>query len=314
MARDSAPIHRGGAARLLPQVAALAGGPAGVPAAAFLIEGDALQVLREMPEGFVQTTITSPPYWSLRDYGTSGQIGLEASLDDYLEALLEVFAQVRRVTRPDGTFWLNVGDSYTSGGRTWRAPDRKHPVRAMKVRPPTPGGLKPKDLIGVPWRLALALQRAGWYLRADLIWHQPNAMPESVRDRPTIAHEYVFLFSKSEDYQYDRAAFPGARGRNLRSVWSIKTRATAEAHFATFPEALVEPPIALTTRPGDVVLDPFAGSGTTGVVALAGGRHFIGIELNPAYLDIAERRMRRPPSPGPPPEAAVDDGKGDAGP
>lgn len=278
------------------------------------MEGDALAALRGMPDDFVQATVTSPPYWSLRDYGISGQIGLEPCLDDYLEALAKVFAQVRRVTRPDGTFWLNVGDSFTSGGRTRRAPDRKHPVRAMKVRPPTPEGLKPKDLIGVPWRLALALQRGGWYLRADIIWHQPNAMPESVRDRPTIAHEYVFLFSKSEGYKYDRRAFPGAGGRNLRSVWSINTRPRPEAHFATYPEALVRPPIALTTGPGDIVLDPFAGSGTTGVVALAGGRHFIGIELNPAYLDMAERKLRGRPPDAPAPGAAVDADRGDLGP
>jgi len=307
-------IRRGDIANLAPRVRLLAESHAGLAAEALLVEGDALGALRAMPDGFVQTTVTSPPYWSLRDYETSGQIGLENSLDDYLQALLEVFAQVRRVTRPDGTFWLNVGDSFTSGGRTWRAPDRKHPVRAMKVRPPTPEGLKPKDLIGVPWRLALALQRAGWYLRADVIWHQPNAMPESVRDRPTIAHEYVFLFSKSEAYKYDRRAFPGVGGRNLRSVWSINTRPRPEAHFATFPEALVEPPLALATGPGDIILDPFAGSGTTGVVALAQGRHFIGIELNPAYLDIAERRLRRRPDACPAPRAGGDGGIGDGGP
>ena len=260
---------------------------------ALLLQGDALEVLKELPDDYAQTSITSPPYWSLRDYGIPGQIGLEESLEAYLDSLLDVFEQVRRVTRPDGTLWLNIGDSYTSGGRTWRAPDKKHPVRAMSVRPPTPDGLKPKDLIGVPWRLALELQRAGWFLRADIVWHKPNAMPESVRDRPTIAHEYVFFFSKSKDYKYDRTAVTGPGGRNLRSVWDIHTRALPDAHFATFPEELVEIPLLLTSEPGDVILDPFAGSGTSGVVALPRKRHFVGIELNPDYLEIAERRIAR---------------------
>jgi site-specific DNA-methyltransferase (adenine-specific) len=265
---------------------------AGSPSA-FLLQGDALEVLKELPDDYVQTSITSPPYWSLRDYNIPGQIGLEESLEAYLDSLLDVFEQVRRVTRSDGTLWLNIGDSFTSGGRTWRAPDKKHPIRAMSVRPPTPDGLKPKDLIGVPWRLAFELQRAGWFLRADIIWHKPNAMPESVRDRPTIAHEYVFLFSKSKDYKYDRTAVTGPGGRNLRSVWDIHTRALQEAHFATFPEELVEIPLLLTSEPGDVVLDPFTGSGTTGVVALPKDRHFLGIELNPDYLDIAEKRIAK---------------------
>lgn len=260
---------------------------------ALLLQGDALEVLKELPDDYVQTSITSPPYWSLRDYGIPGQIGLEESLEAYLDSLLDVFEQVRRITRPDGTLWLNIGDSFTSGGRTWRATDKKHPVRAMSVRPPTPDGLKPKDLIGVPWRLAFELQRAGWFLRADVIWHKPNAMPESVKDRPTIAHEYVFLFSKSKDYKYDRSAVTGPGGRNLRSVWDVHTRALPEAHFATFPEDLVEIPLLLSSDPGDVVLDPFAGSGTTGVVALPRERHFVGIELNPDYLDIAERRIAK---------------------
>lgn len=205
------------------------------PSRALLLQGDALEVLKELPDDYVQTSITSPPYWSLRDYGIPGQIGLEESLEAYLDSLLDIFEQVRRVTRPDGTLWLNIGDSFTSGGRTWRAPDKKHPVRAMSVRPPTPDGLKPKELIGVPWRLAFELQRAGWFLRADVIWHKPNAMPESVRDRPTIAHEYVFLFSKSKDYKYDRSAVTGPGGRNLRSVWDINTRALPEAHFRDVP-------------------------------------------------------------------------------
>lgn len=254
--------------------------------------GDSARLLATLPAERFQTTVTSPPYWSLRNYDIEGQIGLEESLDDYLANLVAVFEEVRRVTRPDGTLWLNIGDSYTSGGRTWRAPDRKNPVRAMEVRPPTPDGLKPKDLIGVPWRLAFALQAAGWYLRADVIWNKPNCQPESVRDRPTRSHEYVFLFSKSERYAYDHAAVRGPNNRNLRTVWDINTQPYREAHYATFPTALVEPCISLSTRRGDLVLDPFAGSGTTGLAALALGRGFFGIELNPEYVDIASRRLR----------------------
>jgi DNA modification methylase len=166
--------------------------------------------------------------------------------------------------RDDGTLWLNIGDSYTSGGRTWRATDKKNPVRAMKMRPPTPEGLKPTDLIGVPCLLALALQKEGWYLRADIIWNKPNCQPENIRDRPTRSHEYLFLLSKSEHYKY----------------------------FATFPQSLVEPCIDLSTRHNDLVLDPFIGSGTTGLVALKQKRRFVGIELNPSSLQIAEDRFR----------------------
>lgn len=256
-----------------------------------IVVGDAHEVLARLPEGMFQTCVTSPPYWSLRDYGIPGQIGLELSLDDYVESLVKVFGGVHRVLRDEGTLWLNIGDSYTSGGRTWRAPDKKNPVRAMDVRPPTPDGLKPKDLIGVPWRLALALQEAGWYLRSDVVWYKPNCQPESVKDRPTRSHEYLFLFSKSERYVYDASAVRGPNGRNLRTVWSINTRAYPEAHFATFPPELVEPCVSLCTSPGDWVLDPFLGSGTSGVVALESGRRFVGIELNPEYVGIAQRRL-----------------------
>ena len=256
-----------------------------------LIVGDSARVLARLPDSVFQTCITSPPYWSLRDYGIAGQIGLEASLDAYISALVKVFEQVRRVLRDDGTLWLNIGDSYTSGGRTWRAPDKKNPVRAMDVRPPTPKGLKPKDLIGVPWRLAFALQASGWYLRTDIVWNKPNCQPESVKDRPTRSHEYLFLFSKSERYLYRNDAERGPNDRNLRSVWDINTQALRDAHFATFPPALVRPCLGLATREGDLVLDPFIGSGTTGVVALDMARRFVGIELNPGYMEIAERRL-----------------------
>ncbi len=253
--------------------------------------GDARGILADVAGGTFQTTVTSPPYWSLRDYGIEGQIGAEASIDEYIAALVEIFDEVRRVTRDDGTLWLNIGDSYTSGGRTWRAPDKKNPIRAMDVRPPTPDGLKPKDLVGVPWRLAFALQEAGWYLRADVIWHKPNCQPESVKDRPTRAHEYLFLFSKNERYKYDAQAVRGPNNRNLRTVWDVNTKPYKEAHFATFPVDLVEPSVLLSTSPGDLILDPFIGSGTTGVVALGAERRFVGIELNPDYVEIAANRL-----------------------
>jgi site-specific DNA-methyltransferase (cytosine-N4-specific) len=261
------------------------------PADSLLIVGDARRVLARLPDGLFQCCVTSPPYWSLRNYHIDGQIGLESSLAAYLASLVEVFREVRRVLRDDGTLWLNIGDSYTSGGRSWRAPDRKNPVRAMNVRPPTPDGLKPKDLIGIPWRLALALQEAGWYLRADILWNKPNCQPESVKDRPTRCHEYLFLFSKNQHYFYNPRAVRGPNGRNLRTVWDIPTKACRQAHFATFPSALVERCLQLGSRDGDWVLDPFVGSGTTGLVALDQGRRFVGIELNPDYVQLAENRL-----------------------
>ena len=262
-----------------------------VPGRSFIIVGDAHNALGSLPSSTFQTCVTSPPYWSLRDYNIPGQIGLEEKVDEYIAALVRVFEEVRRVLRDDGTLWLNLGDSYTSGGRTWRAPDRKNPVRAMNVRPPTPEGLKPKDLIGIPWRLAFALQSAGWFLRADIVWNKPNCQPESVKDRPTRSHEYVFFLSKSERYKYNHLAIRGPNNRNLRTVWDVNTLAYKEAHFATFPPALVEPCISSATERGDLVLDPFFGSGTTGVVALTLERRFVGIELNPDYVAIAERRL-----------------------
>src|SRR6478672_11977160 len=227
-----------------------------------IVIGDSRAALRHVPANCVRCCVTSPPYWSLRDYGIPGQIGLEEQLNDYFASLVAVFEEVRRVLTPDGTLWLNIGDSYTSGGRTWRAPDKKNPVRAMNVRPPTPHGLKTKDLIGVPRRLAYALQAAGWYHRADIVWNKPNCQPESVKDRPTRSHEMLFLFSKSEQYYYDPSAVRGPNDRNLRTVWDINTLPFKEAHFATFPPALVEPCVALGSEPGDLVLDPFLGSGT----------------------------------------------------
>jgi site-specific DNA-methyltransferase (cytosine-N4-specific) len=265
-----------------------------------IVVGDSREILRHVPTESVRCCVTSPPYWSLRDYQIPGQIGLEAQLDDYFASLVAVFEEVRRVLTSDGTLWLNIGDSYTSGGRTWRAPDKKNPIRAMNVRPPTPAGLKPKDLIGVPWRLAFALQAAGWHLRADIVWNKPNCQPESVKDRPTRSHEMLFLFSKSEQYHYDPTAVRGPNGRNLRTVWDIPTQPSKEAHFATFPPALVEPCVTLGSERGDLVLDPFLGSGTAAEVALRLGRRFLGIELNPEYIEIALRRLEWPSGDGDP--------------
>jgi len=261
-----------------------------------ILQGDSLHVLRCLPASCVQCIVTSPPYWGLRDYSISGQIGLENSLTQYINRLVAVFNEAKRVLKDDGVLWLNIGDGYTSGNRGWRAPDKKNPARAMSVRPDTPEGLKPKDLLGVPWRLAFALQQDGWYLRCDIIWNKPNAMPESVKDRPTRAHEYVFMLAKSERYYYDHRAVMvqnGDKPRNCRSVWDINTQPFPEAHFATFPPALVRPCILSGSKPGSFVLDPFFGSGTVGVVCQELGRDFIGIELHPEYISLADRRLSR---------------------
>lgn len=262
-----------------------------------IIQGDSLHALYCLPAGSVQTVVTSPPYWGLRDYKIEGQIGLEATLPQFINRLIAVFSEVKRVLRDDGTLWLNIGDGYTSGNRGYRAPDKKNPARAMSIRPDTPDGLKPKDLMGIPWRLAFALQDDGWYLRSDVVWNKPNAMPESVKDRPTRSHEYMFLFSKSENYYFDSAAIreptPEGKLRNRRSVWNVNTQSTTGAHFATFPPGLVEPCILSGSRPDDFVLDPFLGSGTTGIVAGQLGRKFVGIELHPEYVELASRRIGR---------------------
>lgn len=261
-----------------------------------IIQGDARHELANLKAGSVQCCITSPPYWGLRDYGIVGQIGAEMNLDDYVRDLVAIFAEVRRVLSDDGTFWLNIGDSYTSGGRTWRDTDKKNKARAMDYRAPTPDGLKPKDLIGVPWRIAFALQANGWYLRSDIIWNKNNGLPESVKDRPSRIHEYVFLFSKSERYFYNNesvkeAAVNGSK-RNCRSVWTINTEPFKDAHFATFPRELVARCLLAGSRESSLILDPFFGSGTVGEVCQTFGREFIGIELNPEYVEIAKRRLK----------------------
>ncbi|MBM4029012.1 MAG: site-specific DNA-methyltransferase [Planctomycetes bacterium] len=261
-----------------------------------ILQGDSLHVLRRLPALCVQCIVTSPPYWGLRDYNIPGQIGLEDTLIQYLNRLVAVFNEAKRVLKDDGILWLNIGDGYTSGNRGWRAPDKKNPARAMEVRPDTPEGLKPKDLLGVPWRLAFALQQDGWYLRCDIIWNKPNAMPESVKDRPTRSHEYIFMLTKSEKYYYDYEAVRernGSKPRNRRTVWDINTQPFPEAHFATFPPDLVRPCILAGSRQGDFVLDPFLGSGTVGVVCQESRRNFIGIELHPEYVSLADKRLSR---------------------
>ncbi len=256
-----------------------------------IIHADALTALRRLPDRSVQCAVTSPPYWGLRDYNVPDQIGLEPTLPQFISNLQAVFAEVRRVLRDDGVLWLNIGDGYTSGNRGWRAPDKKNRARAMEVRPATPAGLKPKDLLGIPWRLAFALQDNGWYLRADIIWNKPNAMPESVQDRPTRSHEYMFMLTKSETYYYDRDAVREQNGRNRRTVWDVNTQGVAGAHFATFPPALIRPCIAASSRPSDFVLDPFFGSGTVGLVAETLDRNYVGIEINPQYVELASSRL-----------------------
>lgn len=262
-----------------------------------IICGDVRETLRKLRPNSVQCAVTSPPYWGVRDYGVEGQIGAERVLREYVETLTAVFRDVRRVLRPDGTLWLNIGNTYSSGGRTWRDDDAKNKGRGMSYRPPTPEGLKPKDLIGVAWMVAMALQLDGWYLRNDIIWHKPNCQPESVKDRLTVSHEYLFMFSKEERYHFDQEAIreprkDGAGYKNRRTVWSINTEPYAEAHFAVFPTELVRPCILAGSRPGDTVLDPFFGSGTVGLIAMETMRRCIGIELNEDYVEMARRRIR----------------------
>lgn len=258
--------------------------------------GDCLALLRDAPAQSFHCCVTSPPYWGLRDYGIKGQIGAESTIEEYIESLVKVFREVRRTLRDDGTLWLNIGDSYTSGNRRWRQTDKKNPARAMTYRPPTPQGLKPKDLIGVPWRLAFALQADGWYLRSDIVWNKPNAQPESVKDRPTRSHEFVFLLTKSADYYYDHKSvmepsLDKYKPRNRRSVWSINTEPSKESHFAMFPPGLVRLCIEAGSPRDSVILDPFFGAGTVGVVALGLGRDCVGMELKEEYATIARRRL-----------------------
>ena len=298
--------------------------------------GDCIETMRRMPDGIAQTCVTSPPYFGLRDYGHAGQIGLEPTPDQFIAKLVEVFREVKRVLADDGTLWLNIGDSYNAAGREGhgtregckQGSNRASATKADNCRPSVVD-LKPKDLIGVPWMLAFALRADGWYLRQEIIWHKPNPMPESVTDRCTKAHEYIFLLSKSERYFYDvdaikepevmkpqrrltpRKANPNAKVhdmpvyrqmeggtgggmRNRRSVWTVATTPYKGAHFATFPTALIEPCILAGAPAGGVVIDPFFGSGTTGQVAQTLGRQFIGCELNESYKPLQDERLQQP--------------------
>ena len=256
------------------------------------LHGDTRDLIRQLPDDTFQCVVTSPPYWGVRDYGIENQIGVEPDLYDYIESLVGVFREVRRVLTADGTFWLNIGNTYSSGGRKWRDIDQKNKGRAMSYRPPTPPGLKKKDLIGVAWLLC---QKDGWYLRNDIIWNKPNCQPESVKDRLTVSHEYLFMFSKSERYYFNQDAIKectknGSGRKNKRTVWSINTEPCPEAHFAVFPKALIRPCILAGSRRDDVILDPFYGAGTVGIVTKELDRRCVGIELNDEYLDIANRR------------------------
>jgi DNA modification methylase len=261
-----------------------------------IIHGDTTEIVHSLPDNTYSTCITSPPYWGIRDYGVENQIGAEPLINDFIQNLVRIFRVIKDKLKDDGTLWLNLGDSYTSGNRKWRAPDKKNPGRAMSFRPPTPAGLKPKDLIGVPWKVAFALQEDGWYLRSDIIWHKPNCQPESVKDRPTQSHEYVFLLSKSPKYYYDYKKLkestqkPGIF-RNRRTVWSVNTESYKGAHFATFPLGLILPMVEGGSKVGDVILDPFFGAGTLGLACLHTGRLFHGIEVNKDYVDLAQERI-----------------------
>jgi site-specific DNA-methyltransferase (adenine-specific) len=286
-----------------------------------ILVGDCRETLKELPDQCIQTCITSPPYFGLRDYGHDGQIGLEDTPQEFVDQLVSVFREVKRVLRDDGTLWLNLGDSYSGSGKGPAGNLASiHNERHMehihsKI---IPRGLKPKDLIGIPWMVAFALRADGWYLRQDIIWHKPNPMPESVEDRCTKSHEYIFIMSKSQKYYYDneaikeKAVYAGeTRGisknislngitdfggevtydtRNKRDVWSVNTKPFKDAHFATFPEELITPCILAGSKSGDIVLDPFGGSGTTGKVALEYGRRAILCELNPEYVKIINER------------------------
>ncbi len=314
--------------------------------------GDCRDLLRHLPDESVNCCVASPPYWGLRDYGHSSQIGIEKSPEEYVARMVEVFREVRRVLRDDGTLWLNLGDSYAGGGGfapdapsnakrremiangesqqgSFVISDRQHTRNKTGGIKPQ-GAIKPKDLVGIPWRVAFALQADGWYLRQDIIWHKPNPMPESVRDRCTKAHEYIFLLSKSQKYYFDGDAISeplvtkphapgnkksirhtghmradisdpekmervwGAKGKkNKRSVWTVTTKPYAGAHFAAFPPDLIEPCILAGSPENGLVLDPFGGSGTTAEVAIHHGRSCLLCELNPLYLQLIKERINR---------------------
>jgi len=302
-----------------------------------ILIGDVREQLKQLPDQSVNCVVTSPPYWGLRDYGNDGQIGLEQTPEQYVEQMVLVFREVWRVLKNDGTLWLNLGDSYASFRDGKATPDTTRGDSKGTLVPKGSAAnrmansfsgsfIKHKDLVGIPWRVAFSLQQDGWYLRQDIIWHKPNPMPESVLDRCTKAHEYIFLLTKSSRYYFDNEAIkePSAQlgktnirfggnkygdsddpkhatksgntyvdsgKRNKRSVWTVTTRPFKGAHFATFPPALIEPCILAGCPEGGTVLDPFFGAGTTGLVAQRHNRKWIGCELNPEYAAIAQTRI-----------------------
>jgi DNA modification methylase len=292
-----------------------------------ILNEDCETALSKIDEKSINCCVTSPPYYGLRDYGMAGQIGLEQTPEEYVAKMVDVFRGVKRVLRDDGTLWLNLGDSYYNyrpgKGQSIVKQTVANIIQDLPQTCARRGnkleGLKEKDLIGIPWRVAFALQADGWFLRQDIIWHKPNPMPESVKDRCTKAHEYIFLLSKSKNYYFDQKAIDepaiyagnkrgdrkdSRRGticnsmnsntgerRNKRSVWSVTTKGLKEAHFATFPPDLIEPCILAGCPSGGTVLDPFFGSGTTGLVARDNNRQCVGIELNPDYVEIANHRL-----------------------
>ena len=299
-----------------------------------LLIGNSLEKIDEIKEKSVQAIVTSPPYWGLRDYNADGQLGEELVPEDFVRTLTLLFNKSKRVLKDDGTLWLNIGDTYFGakgghweGGNSITNDTTGSNYRMQRKAPPKHPRLKTKDLTGIPWRVAFALQADGWYLRQDIIWHKPNPMPEAVKDRCTKSHEYIFLLTKSAKYFYDADAikentdvkgFRGGSkvtfragkeqlrndkeeftkdkewfGRNKRSVWKMNTKPYKEAHFAVFPPELPELCIKAGSSEGDIVLDPFFGSGTTGWVAQRLGRKWIGIELNEEYIKIAEKRFQQ---------------------
>lgn len=269
-----------------------------------VIVGDNRETLKSLADGSVQCVVTSPPYWGLRDYGVDDQIGLEPVPDDYVEELCKVFDEVWRVLADDGTLWLNLGDTYSA--QRWTGTGKGQPMNKNNdghrdIAPEKQSGLPDKNLVGIPWKVAFALQKRGWFLRQDIIWAKPNPMPEPVTDRCTKSHEYIFLLSKSANYFFDHLAIrePAVTSnddieegfRNKRDVWTVTTTRYSEAHFATYNPDLIRPCILAGTKEGDLVLDPFSGSGTTGAVAMQAGRNYVGLELNPDYAAMSLKRI-----------------------
>lgn len=306
--------------------------------------GNCIDVLRTFPDKSINCCITSPPYYGLRDYGVDGQIGMESTPDEYVENIVNVFNEVKRVLTDDGVLWLNIGDSYAGSNKgkgtkkLSKLQSSNHDANYMLNNNNTNktyklNGYKPKDLIGIPWMIAFALRNSGWYLRQDIIWAKGNPMPESVKDRCTKSHEYIFLLTKSRKYYFDNVSIkepaitkPKARNknkegyqadypngsrfsagtrvygsdgmRNKRDVWFVNTKPCKEAHFATFPDTLIKPCVLAGCPENGIILDPFIGSGTTGIVAKRHNRNYIGIEINPEYAAIAERRISEEQSKG----------------